>query len=237
MNKKNIIRIVSAVIIVSLTVAGIVLGTKFDKTNLDKQAAAPTSTAAAENKTNSKDKEETKTSETQKTTTTNANGGSQSSTGNSQSQTTKTTQPATTAPATTKHTHNYSIKGETVAPTYDADGYTVYKCSCGATTKGDWVQKLQKPTGYTEADAIRFRNEIEAYAVSKGYQINRSLNADNSQWSAIWRIFDGNYDSRMAQAKSEIDGPFFSQGSWHTYINVIYYQVEDGMWDILPYTL
>ena len=234
MNKKNIIRIVSAVVIVSLTVAGIVLGTKFDKTNLDKQAAAPSTTAAAEKKTttttttkNAEDKSSTEEASTR----------SQSSANGSQNQTTKTTQPATTAPATTKHTHNYTIKGETVPPTATEDGYTVYKCSCGATTKGDWVQKLQKPTGYTEADAIRFRNEIEAYAVSKGYQINRSLNADNSQWSAIWRIFDGNYDSRMAQAKSEIDGPFFSQGSWHTYINVIYYQVEDGMWDILPYTL
>ena len=67
MNKKHIIRIVSAVIIVSLTVAGIVLGTKFDKTNLDKQAAAPSTTAAAEKKTEKSMEEEKNTEKTAET--------------------------------------------------------------------------------------------------------------------------------------------------------------------------
>lgn len=38
--------------------------------------------------------------------------------------------------------HNYATKGNTVAPTFDAKGYTVYSCSCGETEKRDYVDAL-----------------------------------------------------------------------------------------------
>lgn len=46
--------------------------------------------------------------------------------------------------------HNYSIKGETFAPTCDADGYTAYYCSagdCGTMTKKNIVDKLSHTLG------------------------------------------------------------------------------------------
>ena len=38
--------------------------------------------------------------------------------------------------------HSYATKGETVAPTFDAKGYTLYSCSCGETEKRDYVDAL-----------------------------------------------------------------------------------------------
>ena len=42
--------------------------------------------------------------------------------------------------------HDYSAKQNTVAPTYDEQGYTIYKCShCTATEKRDFTAKLTRP--------------------------------------------------------------------------------------------
>lgn len=103
-----------------------------------------------------------------------------------------------------------------------------------ATTK---KQTTEAQVVYTEADALRFRNEIEAYAVSKGYTIDRSLGADNSEWGAMeWGIGPGwSYEQGISKAKSEID--FHAQGSWNERINVIYFYSGDGWWTILPYCM
>ena len=37
------------------------------------------------------------------------------------------------------HEHNYDTLKEVVAPTFDAQGYTLYSCSCGGTEKRDFV--------------------------------------------------------------------------------------------------
>ena len=42
--------------------------------------------------------------------------------------------------------HDYLVKQNTVAPTYDEQGYTIYKCSrCTATEKRDFTAKLTRP--------------------------------------------------------------------------------------------
>lgn len=297
MNKNNIIKILSVVLFISAIAITIIVAGKFDTNNLNKQTTAK------------------------------------------QTQTTKSGN-------TTTHVHNYATKGETVEPTPTEDGYTIYICSCGATTKGDWVEKLGETTqaqdtnvpettkaaettksaattkttqsntnndssvkytkekegsngwqvvcgycgwwadrtypscpncgkawvpdsshwvckncgtynrkgyncqgcflydengkyyGFSEQDAIRFKNEIEAYATTKGYTIDHSLPQDNStRWGATWGIGPGStYEEQMARAKQDIDSVYFSQGSWHTYINVIYYSVGEGEWEFLPIT-
>jgi len=74
-----------------------------------------------------------------------------------------TTQPTCTAAGVTTYTcvsgdhtytqgipaalgHDFSVKQNTVAPTYDAQGYTVYKCSrCTVTENRDFTSKLVPP--------------------------------------------------------------------------------------------
>ena len=96
-----------------------------------------------------------------------------------------------------------------------------------------------KTTVYTEADAIRFRNEIEAYAVSKGYIVDRSLNANNSAWVSEEMGFDenvpGDYETGMMYAKQLIDTA--SQGPYHERINIIYYHSSDGWWWFVAYRM
>ena len=111
---------------------------------------------------------------------------------------------------------------------------TTTTATTDATTR---KQTTENQPVYTEADALKFRNEIEAYAVSKGYTIDRSLGADNSEWGAMeWGIGPGwSYEQGMSKAKSEID--FHAQGSWNERINVIYFYSGDGWWTFLPYCM
>ena len=105
------------------------------------------------------------------------------------------------------------------------------------TAKKPTTTKAPEQVKYTEADAKRFKDEIEAYAVSKGYIIDRSLDADNSEWGAMeWGIGPGwPYETAMAKAKSEID--FHAQGSWNERINVVYFYAGNDWWTLLPYCM
>ena len=51
--------------------------------------------------------------------------------------------PESTIPSVSVHHCDYTIKGETHAPTCDALGYTVYACVCGQTDFKDYVPALE----------------------------------------------------------------------------------------------
>ena len=135
----------------------------------------------------------------------------------------------------------YTVHDRTITPaattTTAVPTTTATVTTTAATTKKQTVTKAEDKVVYTEADAGRFRDEIEAYAVSKGYTIDRSLGADNSEWGAMeWGIGPGwPYEKAMAKAKSEID--FHAQGSWNERINVVYFYAGNDWWTLLPYCM
>lgn len=169
---------------VAIVCAGI-LGTFIYRNNFPKvpKDTAPPSTTVkqAEIKSaNQKDKDNDKEKPAEESTTQTEETPTQAKSNDNQQTKTAAQAPQTTtqAPATTKHTHNYSIKGETVPPTATEDGYTIYKCSCGATTKGDWVQKTGNDLAKAKAiaeEACAWGNSyiasrgIPAYDASKGF--------------------------------------------------------------------
>ena len=57
------------------------------------------------------------------------------------------------------HSHNFSIEGETIAPTLYEQGYTVYSCLCGATENKNYVDVI--PTVATIGD-VRYASVADA---------------------------------------------------------------------------
>ena len=202
---------------VAIVCAGI-LGTFIYRNNfpkVPKDTAPPSTTVkqAEEKSANQKDKDEDTEKPAEESTTQAKETPTQAKSNDNQQTKTAAQAPQTTtqAPATTKHTHNYSIKGETVPPTATEDGYTVYKCSCGATTKGDWVQKTGNKQAEAKAVADAVVADANAYIRGKGIPAyDPALGLGEGE---AWSVYaSDNVNTEKARARDSIN---FITSNWN----------------------
>ena len=106
------------------------------------------------------------------------------------------------------HVHEY-VAGEVVAPTYDAEGYTVYSCSCGLTENRDVTPKLVPE--FPEAVVTPVEGTGLTFALNFGIKDLEKIAEDEALLNALFATYGKMYvDYRLTIEGLTVDKVVFN---------------------------